>query len=314
MEYFSRLLRNMAKDSKFKYHPKCAKEKIIRLGFADDLLLFCKGDIESVQLLFESFQLFSKVSGLTARYLGVPLSSKRLSMTQCRPLLDKMLDRITNWTTKFLSYAGRVILIKSVLFAIQTIWAQIFILPKKIVKQIITTCKRFLWTGAKEENRALLAWDTLCHPKSAGGLNFIDIEKWNKAAICKQLWNLSKKQEDTLWVIWVHAYYWKGGSIWNANFQQAFWCLSKITTAGKYVTQAGMTMNELINMEHFSIKNMYQKLRGDYPKVPRRRISCNNIGIRRQVMSWNDELDWAAVNYNGKNPEAELYRMFLQIY
>lgn len=28
-------------------------------------------------------------------------------------------------------------------------------------------------------------------------------------------------------------------------------------------------------------------------------------------MSWNDELDWAAVNYNGKNPEAELYRMVL---
>ncbi|OIT04403.1 hypothetical protein A4A49_65235, partial [Nicotiana attenuata] len=34
-------------------------------------------------------------------------------------------------------------------------------------------------------------------------------------------------------------------------------------------------------------------------------------GIRRQVMSWNDELDWAVVNYNGKNPEAELYRMVL---
>lgn len=45
MEYLSRLLRNIAKNSRFKYHPKCAKTKIILLGFADDFLLFYKGDL-----------------------------------------------------------------------------------------------------------------------------------------------------------------------------------------------------------------------------------------------------------------------------
>jgi len=53
---------------------------------------------------------------LPFRYLGVPLSTKRISLVQCKSLLEKMLGRITSWTTKFLSYAGRAQLIKSVLF------------------------------------------------------------------------------------------------------------------------------------------------------------------------------------------------------
>lgn len=87
---------------------------------------------------------------LPFRYLGVPLSSKRLSVTQCEPLIDKMLNRITSWTTRFSSYAGRTQLIKSVLFSIQTFWAQVFIIPKKIVKVIEAICRRFLWTAMQK--------------------------------------------------------------------------------------------------------------------------------------------------------------------
>jgi len=53
---------------------------------------------------------------LPFRYLGVPLSTKMISLVQCKSLQEKMLGRITSWTTKFLSYAGRAQLIKSVLF------------------------------------------------------------------------------------------------------------------------------------------------------------------------------------------------------
>lgn len=56
--------------------------------------------------------------------------------------------------------------------------------------------------------RALLAWDKVCYPRSAGGLNVLDITSWNKAAISKLLWNLCVKK-DKLWVKWIHAYYGK---------------------------------------------------------------------------------------------------------
>ncbi|OIT04012.1 hypothetical protein A4A49_64304, partial [Nicotiana attenuata] len=159
MEYLSRLLKRMSKNPTFKSHPKCAKLNITQLGFAGDLLLFCKADKFSVQLLSKCFQDFSHASGPIAHptkssvyfalgvlehqildllgfskgmlpfiYLGVPLSSKRLSITQCQLLMDTMLGKITSWTSKFLSYTGRVMLNKSVLFAIETYWSQVFVL------------------------------------------------------------------------------------------------------------------------------------------------------------------------------------------
>lgn len=108
------------------------------------------------------------MGSLPFRYLGVPLSAKRLSVAQCQPLLDKILAKVHHWTAKFLSYAGRLQLIKSAMIAIQSFWSQIFPLPKKILLKIETICKRFLWTGESGSSRkALVAWKQLCWPKTA---------------------------------------------------------------------------------------------------------------------------------------------------
>ena len=42
------------------------------------------------------------------KYLGVPLISTRLSHCDCQPLLDKILARIHAWTSRSLSFAGRL--------------------------------------------------------------------------------------------------------------------------------------------------------------------------------------------------------------
>ncbi|XP_070022732.1 uncharacterized protein [Nicotiana sylvestris] len=96
-----------------------------------------------------------KKEELPFRYLGVPLSNKRLSTIQCAPLIEKMLHRIQNWTTKYLSYAG----------------------------------------DAEPTKKALIAWERLCSPKVVGGLNFIDVTLWNESAICKLLWNICTRKE-----------------------------------------------------------------------------------------------------------------------
>lgn len=60
---------------------------------------------------------------------------------------------------------------------------------------IESLCRRFLWTGGTEiSKKALIAWDRLCHPKSAGGLGLLDIYAWNRAAIYKHLWNVYGKK------------------------------------------------------------------------------------------------------------------------
>lgn len=51
------------------------------------------------------------------------------------------------------------------------------------------------------EDRRLggVAWDTLCQPKTHGGLGFRNLMLWNQADVGKQAWAIANKQ-DIHWV------------------------------------------------------------------------------------------------------------------
>lgn len=66
MEYLRRCLGKRGTKPGFNYHPQCEKLQITILCFADDLLLFLRGDETSVQLLMQTFEGFSKDTGLVA--------------------------------------------------------------------------------------------------------------------------------------------------------------------------------------------------------------------------------------------------------
>lgn len=67
MDYLSRCLQDLALNANFNYHPRCERLAITHLMFADDLLMFSRGDVMSVQLLYAAFLKFSKASsGLEA--------------------------------------------------------------------------------------------------------------------------------------------------------------------------------------------------------------------------------------------------------
>ncbi|XP_056688114.1 uncharacterized protein [Spinacia oleracea] len=120
------------------------------------------------------------------KYLGVPLTTRKLSFTDCKPLIEKIVARVKSWVAKLLSYAGRLQLIRSVLFGIQLYWSQIFVMPKKVMKEIQRICRCFLWAGSEGGSRkGLVAWEHLCLPKSCGGWNLKDLTIWNKASITK---------------------------------------------------------------------------------------------------------------------------------
>ncbi|XP_075111593.1 uncharacterized protein LOC142181865 [Nicotiana tabacum] len=189
MEYLNRVLKKLKDNPDFNYHLKCSRNNITHKCFADDLIMCCRADRVSIRLAMDRFNHFSEVSSLKAnmeksvlyiagvrkefkemileemqftlgelpfKYLGVPLSSKKLTVQQCMPLIEKITARINCWTAKLLSYSGRLQLLKSVIFEMQTYWAQVFLLPKKILKLIISACRTFLWTGRVEPSRRAL--------------------------------------------------------------------------------------------------------------------------------------------------------------
>ncbi|XP_028110090.1 uncharacterized protein LOC114308656 [Camellia sinensis] len=59
------ILAEKAKCPMFKFHWRCDKTKIVTSLFADDLMIFSKGDPETVNLIMQGLDEFRRLSGLT---------------------------------------------------------------------------------------------------------------------------------------------------------------------------------------------------------------------------------------------------------
>lgn len=66
MDYFSRIPAIMRKREDFNYHYRCNHLKLNHLIFADDLMLFCKGEVNFVVLMVKALKAYSEVSSLFA--------------------------------------------------------------------------------------------------------------------------------------------------------------------------------------------------------------------------------------------------------
>lgn len=76
MEYLSRILKGLHEKPDFDFHPRCEKLKIFNLCFADDLLMFARGDMIRIQLLMTKFREFSSATGLKANISKSKVSSE----------------------------------------------------------------------------------------------------------------------------------------------------------------------------------------------------------------------------------------------
>ena len=59
------------------------------------------------------------IGKLPVRYLGVPLITKKLGVKECKPLIDRVKNRVQDWRNRNMTYAGRLQLIASILSSMQ---------------------------------------------------------------------------------------------------------------------------------------------------------------------------------------------------
>nr|CAD1823673.1 unnamed protein product [Ananas comosus var. bracteatus] len=143
--------------------------KLHTLQFADDMLLFFDGSTRLAAVIKLILDAFSATSGLKInfqksaiipislhgnqasslacffgcsthgfpfKYLGLPLSPKKLHKADYLPLIEKLDNRLAGWKGLTLSRAGRLALLNSVLSSIPTFFCTAFRLPSWVINSI----------------------------------------------------------------------------------------------------------------------------------------------------------------------------------
>jgi len=154
-------------------------------------------------------------SSLPLQYLGVRIVASKLTKFECDQLVNKITTKVHQWTARNILYAGRLILINSVIFGMFNCWASIFLLPNEVIDRLIQISCNYVWSGTKNFKRPPhISWQYSCLPKSKGGLVIKEFAAWNKATIAKLVWAVADKK-DILLVRWVHGRYIRGKNWWD---------------------------------------------------------------------------------------------------
>ena len=253
MEVFTACIRKATSSTDFQYHWRTKDILLSHLIFADDVFMFCRGDLHSVQALYCGLNWFSSISGLRPNerksqcffagvrpeirqqvlsstgfqlgsfpitYLGLPLISSKLQARDCQPLIDKLCARIEVWTAKFLSFAGRLILLQVILNGIVGYWSMFLFLPHYILSRINSIFFKFLWGGYYKINGKChykVKWSDCCRPKDEGGLGLRNIFEWNDSAALFQLWRVVQSKENSIWLTWFRGVLLKDKGIWTVS-------------------------------------------------------------------------------------------------
>ena len=259
----SQMLDKAAEKKLFGYHPRCKNILLTHLCFADDLMIFTDGTKRSIEGFLKIFEDFATMSGLRislekstlyiaganqnhqeeimnsfpfasgqlhVRYLGLPLLTKRMTVHNYLPLVEKIRSRMSSWTGRFLSYAGHLQLIKSVISSLANFWMQAFKLSGSCLREIESLCSAFLWSGPDlRTSKAKVCWKDVCLSKQEGGLGVRSLKEMNTVLCLKLIWRI-KSSKESLWVKWLHCYLIRKGSFWSVkcNTSSGSWIWRKL--------------------------------------------------------------------------------------
>jgi hypothetical protein len=143
--------------------------EVISLQYADDTILFSSIDRPLLENLKNTLTLFEQISGMRInfhkceliplnledsqthdiahifscpignfpiKYLGVPLHFEKLKREDIRPLVDTIMQKISGWKGKLLSYADRVTLIRTCIAYIPVYLLSFIKFPKWAIRTI----------------------------------------------------------------------------------------------------------------------------------------------------------------------------------
>jgi hypothetical protein len=171
--------------------------------YADDVVIFLRPSADDIDIILDMLHLFGRASGLKTnvdkssvlpiqcleedrrilqahlpcqllefpcKYLGVPLSLKKLTRAQIQPIIDKVADQLPGWKADLLTRAGRKVLVQFVLTSMLIYLSMAMDLPPWAIKVIDKIRRGFLWKGRRDVKggHCLVAWPRVTRPPELG--------------------------------------------------------------------------------------------------------------------------------------------------
>ena len=207
--------------------------KLNHLLFADDTMFFTKTDTHACTTLVDILRKYEAASGQkintlkssisfssktptdirsrvkaqlgiereggVGKYLGLPEHFGRRKKDLFDSIIDRMKQKSLNWSTKFLSTAGKATMIMSVLSPIPSFAMTCFELPASLCKKIQSVLTRFWWDSSNGARKICwVSWDKMTLPKNMGGLGFRDVQVFNQALLAKVGWRIITNPDSLL--------------------------------------------------------------------------------------------------------------------
>ncbi|KAL5575498.1 hypothetical protein UlMin_017197 [Ulmus minor] len=223
---------------------------VSHLQFADDTLFLLEPDKSNIEKVNTILKFFSMCSGLKInmnksslagislteeevgvlaseagcekgswpmKYLSLPLGGNPNSTEFWNSVIEKVSKRLDGWKKAFLSKAGRLTLIQSVLSSIPTYYMSLFKLLRVVAASLEKMMREFLWDrDSTGKARSLVRWKTVCKPKELGGLGIGNLILRNKALLGKWLWRFPLEQH-SLWAAVIRSKYGLDRNGWDTN-------------------------------------------------------------------------------------------------
>ncbi|KAJ9539461.1 hypothetical protein OSB04_032194 [Centaurea solstitialis] len=216
------------------------------LQYADDVMFFGEWEAENIVNLVKLLKCFYAVSGLKVNlnkcnlfglgvpeveilgwarvvgcgsgslpftYLGLPVGVSMKKVSHWEKVISKFKNKLSSWKVKWLSFGGRLSLVKSVLSSLPLYYFSLFLSPVSVIKSLESL--RRMGVGGSEElkrGRTWVKWDKVLESFEGGGLNVGGLREMNWCLVGKWWWWFAN-DNDALWCNIIRSIYGEKGGL-----------------------------------------------------------------------------------------------------